>query len=643
MSAESPSTEKKGLAAELRSAWGRWRQVWALVSKGRRRTLSTARIVMIVTSLANALVPIWLGGLVDAMQGREAADLVSRAPLEVSGADDDFEWRPAGGAIEEPTSGLPSSLLYRVAGVYLACIAAAYILREGLGVLRKYLVENTCTRIEKETTVSLVSHLLKVDLTTLSRERVGALHGRIHRSIEGFVRFIKLWYMDFYPAIFTAGFALAAALVKQPWVALLMAGVIPASMFITARQLISQKGIRVDLMRSREAMDGTVVEQLGGIEYIRAANTHELEAARVGEAAESRRRKEIGHHVAMSLFDCGKALNEGLFHILVIALAIVLATRQPPLISMGDILTFSILFLSVMTPLREIHRIVDDAHESSLQVADLMAMLDTPVDKSFSLPTLRRPQLTLGSPLITAEDLQVDYRTADGRLRRGLDGISLAIRHGETIGAAGPAGSGKSTWLKVVMRLIHPSGGRVVLGGEPIEAISRELIGQLVGYVSQIPFVFAGTVAENIAYGSPAATPDQIERAARMACIHDEILEMPGGYQAHVAERGQNLSGGQRQRLALARIFLKNPPILILDEGTSALDNINEREVQRAIAAAREDRTVIMVAHRLTTLRDADRILVFEKGKIVEEGPYDDLLARGGLFTELVHSAGGAA
>src|SRR5205823_6604885 len=141
-------------------------------------------------------------------------------------------------------------------------------------------------------------------------------------------------------------------------------------------------------------------------------------------------------------------------------------------------------------------------------------------------------------------------------------------------------------------------------GGVPLEEVSREAIGRLVGYVGQSPFLFSGTVAENIAYGTDA-TPAQIEDAARRACIHDEILAMPGGYDAPVAERGQNLSGGQRQRIALARVFLKAPPILILDEGTSALDSVSELRIRQAIDAARRDRTVILVAHRLSTLRGA--------------------------------------
>src|SRR5439155_8213375 len=214
--------------------------------------------------------------------------------------------------------------------------------------------------------------------------------------------------------------------------------------------------------------------------------------------------------------------------------------------------------------------------------------------------------------------------------------VSLAIRHGQTIGVAGRSGSGKSTWLRVLMRLTHPQAGQFVLGGVPLEWIPRERIGWLVGYVGQVPFVFSGTIRDNIVYGTEGALQEQIEEAARLANIHDEIVAMPNGYDSRVSERGQNLSGGQRQRLALARIFLKNPAILILDEGTSALDNISEKNVQAALARVCAERTVIMVAHRLSTLVVAEQIFVFENGRIVETGTFLDLVERGAVFAELL-------
>jgi ATP-binding cassette subfamily B protein len=173
----------------------------------------------------------------------------------------------------------------------------------------------------------------------------------------------------------------------------------------------------------------------------------------------------------------------------------------------------------------------------------------------------------------------------------------------------------------------------------PIGVLSREDIGKSIGYVSQIPFVFSGTVRENISYGCGQVTLEQVVQAAQQAHIHEEIVEMPKGYDSPLNERGGNLSGGQRQRLALARMFLKNPPILILDEGTSALDNISERRVRAAIDHARHSHTVIMVAHRLTTLNETDCIFVFDQGRVVEHGAFNELVAKNGVFAELARSA----
>jgi ATP-binding cassette, subfamily B, bacterial len=601
-----PNHAAKGFGAELRFMLRRARQAWRLVPPRHKWALAGAACVMGATSLCNTAMPLLLGKMVDAVK---------------AGVD----------------AGQSHHALYQLAAWFLTLIGGAYVLREALNVLRRTLVQNTCTRINRDMSVKLVAHLMKVDLATLSQEKAGALHGRIFRSVDGLVRFLRLSFLDFFPAILTGAFALSATVSKEPLLGLVMIGVIPMAVLLTVRQLISQKGVRLKLMRNCEEIDGAVVEQLGGIEYVRAANTHQLEIKRLAKATERRRAKEVRHHFDMSLFGSAKALNEGFFHILVLTTAIRMAIVGQ--VTFGDVLTFSILFLNVMTPLSEIHRVLDEGHESSLRVGDLIEMLSEPVDASFATTATCEPRLIPGEPAVTIQDLQVEYVTALGKRVRALDGISLTVRHGETIGVAGRSGGGKSTWLRVLLRLTHPCGGRVWLGGGPLEAVSRADIGRLVGYVGQLPFVFSGTIAENIAYGNEGATREDIERAARMAHLHDEILLMPGGYDAEVAERGQNLSGGQRQRLAIARILLKQPPILILDEATSALDNISERAVQRALGLTNIDRTTILVAHRLSTLRDADRIFVFDDGRIAEVGTYDELVQLGGVFSELVMSA----
>ena len=598
----------EGLWREIKVIVRRGRDVWNLVPGAQKRGLGGAVFVMAIAAVADTVIARGLGQLFGAVQrGTEAH--------------------------------LAQANLIRLSLGFLAILGAAYLVRECSNVFRRFLVENTCTRIDKNLCVRLISHLMEVDLASLSHEQVGAIHGKINRSVEGYVRFLRISFLDFLPAIIRGMLAIGYAFSQEPRIALVMIGVVPISMGLTIWQLVTQKGIRISLLRIREAMDGTVVEQLAGIDYVRAAHTHPQEIRRVEKAAEARRAREIRHHFQMSLFGSGKAINEAFFCLGVIALGIYLISKGS--IDFAALVTFPGLFLMVMSPLNEVHRIIDEGHECSLKVADLLELLNRPVDRSFHPVNPQEPRIDGSVPLFEAEGLRVDYRTADGRMKRALDGVNLSIRAGETIGVAGKSGCGKSTWLKVMMRLTHPSSGTVSLGGVPIDSVSREAIGDLIGYVGQNPFVFSGTIAENIAYGREWVSEDEIRRAARMACIHDEILAMPGGYDARVAERGQNLSGGQRQRLALARVFLKNPPILILDEGTSALDNISERSVQRAIHAARADRTVILVAHRLSTLLDTDRIFVFDEGRVVETGDYDDLVRRGGVFTELVHSAAG--
>ncbi len=549
-----------------------------------------------------------------------------------------------GGLVDGMSGGVqnhnPADELFRTAAYYLGIIAGLVLLRELLHVFRRYLVENTCTRIEKQLSVKVVSHLLKVDLASLTHQKLGSLNGRIFRSVDGYMRFLRAGFLDFFPAALTGLLALSIAFWKAPWIGLVMTAIIPASVSLTAWQLLSQKNIRLKLIRSREEMDGAVTELLTGLDYVRVADTHVQEVKRISRTAERRRSTELKHHIAMALFGAAKALTEGFFHLMVLSLAVYLAVTG--VTTFGDILSFSALFLSVMTPMAEVHRILDEGHEAGLRVGDLIEMLHEPTDRSYHTVTHRRPRLDDDAPLIDIEGLQVAYKTADQREVMALHGVDLKIRSGETVGVVGRSGCGKSTLVKVLMRIVHPCGGKVSLKGMPLEEVSRHAISHLIGYVGQSPFLFAGTIEDNITYGSTAThLPEDVREAARRACIHDEIMEMPDGYTTELAERGANLSGGQRQRIALARIFLKDPPILILDEATSALDSISERAVQKAIDAARSQRTVILAAHRLSTLVDADRILVFNNGQMVEEGPYNELAKRGGLFTELVMSAKG--
>jgi ATP-binding cassette subfamily B protein len=601
--AEEPTAAKPSpFLGDLAVVWNRRKQIWQLLPRADKLGFGSGLVIMGAVAYLENQIPLKLGDFFDGATKR-AADPASLAPFVIKA---------------------------------LAILTAIYIGKETLQLLRRWLVSRTATRIEANMMVRLVGHLLKIDLGALARERVGSLHGRISRSVEGFVKFLKVSFTDFLPAVLTGAVAIYYGLTTNWKIGLIMVSVVPISLVITIWQVSSQKGIRASLLSAKEGLDGTVVEQLGGLEYIRAANTYPTEVARIDTAAEARRARELKHGLAMARFDWAKAINEGLFHVAIIGFAIVLASRGE--IEYGKVVSFSLLYMNIARPLKEVHRILDETYDSSQQVSVLLEMLNQPVDQSFGVVTLRAPKLDGSLPLLECRDLVVNYATPTGP-RRVLDGVTLAIRQGETIGIAGRSGSGKSTWLRCVLRLLHPTSGEVLVGGVPIGVLSREDIGKSIGYVSQIPFVFSGTVRENIAYGCGQVSLEQVVQAAQQAHIHDEIVEMPRGYDSQLNERGGNLSGGQRQRLALARMFLKNPPILILDEGTSALDNISERRVRAAIDHARHTHTVIMVAHRLTTLNETDCIFVFDQGRVVEQGSFTDLVAKDGVFAELARSA----
>ncbi|HEY0035721.1 MAG TPA: ABC transporter ATP-binding protein, partial [Longimicrobium sp.] len=216
-----------------------------------------------------------------------------------------------------------------------------------------------------------------------------------------------------------------------------------------------------------------------------------------------------------------------------------------------------------------------------------------------------------------------------------LTDFSLHIQPGETVAVVGPTGAGKSTLVKLLLRLYELSAGSITLDGIDVLEIRLADLRRAIGLVSQDVFLFDGTVRENIAYGSFHATPEQVERAARLAEAHDFVMALPEGYDTLVGERGQKLSGGQRQRIAVARAILKDPPVLVLDEATSAVDNETEAAIQRSLEHISRDRTTIAIAHRLSTVRNANRIYVMDGGRIVEQGTHDDLLRTGGMYAAL--------
>ena len=564
-----------------------------LMEKPEKAALVFASFLMLITGVLTNLPAVILGRLVDTLVGTEHIDASIAVP-------------------------------------FIALIIGIILVREALNIVRKYFVENVATQTEKKQTVNVIEHLLKTDIANINQQQIGSLHGRIFRSVQGMIKIIKLGFLDFFPVFFSALAAIVIALTQKPLLASVMVLVIPAGLFLIVWQISSQKGIRVALLRGKERIDGTVVEMLGGIETVRALNTENQEVAKVEGVAEAMRKKEIRHHISMALFDSGKYLNEGFFYILVISLSIFLAAQG--VITKGDILVYSILFMSITGPLREIHRILDEAHESSIKVNDLYDLLNQPQDISFQAHgTVKFPPNNTNA----IEVSKLSFKYGDSAV---LQDVSFAIKNGEKIGIVGASGCGKSTLVKILLRLVHGYSGGIEIFGRTLNTISRKEIAGRIAYVPQKTHIFSGSIRDNIVYGCERenVSDEEVVTAAKLANLHEEIKNSLGGLSGRVAENGNNLSGGQKQRLAIARLILKSPELLIFDEATSALDNANEVTIQKNIEQLFKDKTTITIAHRLTTLKNTDRIFVFERGRIVQEGTFDGLANQKGLFQDFL-------
>ena len=518
---------------------------------------------------------------------------------------------------------------------FLVFILVVNVVNEIIKIIRRVMVEDVATRTEKKARGMVIKSLLMAPLSYFRKNMTGNIHGRLNRCLDGTIKLEKLLFMDFAPAIFNGIAAIITIFLTLPiTLALPMLLVIPVGIFIVLKQIESQKGIRVELLESKSAMDGTIVELINGIEVIRICDSVEFELNRFNNKSEFLRNKEMKHHKAMAMYDCLKFINQAAFTVLIIGISTYLATKN--IISVGSVLTAYLCFNQLIKPLEELHRIFDEVSECTVLANDFFEMVEIQNDFSYN-KILNEKNNDITDEIINIRNLNFYYSESEDKLI--LKDFNIDIEKGMYLGIAGPSGCGKSSLIKSICKL-EKTAGTIIIDDTNINNLTRKDISEIIALVPQTPFLIAGTIYENIIYGMKReVTLEEVRDAAKKAYILDYIEGLPEGFDFKISEGGNNLSGGQRQRIAIARIFLRKPKILILDEATSALDNTSEKYIQSEIEKLKieNNTTIIAIAHRLTTLKNCDRIIVLNKGNIEEDGKFDALIEEKGIFSDMYY------
>ncbi len=481
--------------------------------------------------------------------------------------------------------------------------------------------------IETDMRRDAFAHLLRLSDSYYANTKIGQLMGRITNDLFDVTEFAHHCPEEF----FIAGIKITASFV------ILCTCHIPLTLIIFACvPLMAVVSVKINhRLRAAFKMQRYQVGELN------AAIEDSLLGQRVVKAfageAEERRKFEEGNKTFQSLkkktyyfmaaFGTSTRLFDGLMYtVVILAGGLFLVWEQ---ISPGDLVAYMLYVSTLIATIRRIVEFAEQFQRGMTGIERFFEIMDTPVD-IVDAPDAKPLVVTNGE--IVFEDVSFEYPDDHNKVLRHLD---LTIRAGENVGLAGPSGGGKTTLCSLIPRFYEPTDGRILIDGQDITKVTLESLREAVGIVQQEVYLFSGTVKANIAYGKQGATDEEIRRAAALAGADEFIRELPNGYDSYIGERGVKLSGGQKQRIAIARVFLKDPKILLLDEATSALDNESEILVGRSLARLTKGRTTLTIAHRLTTIRHADRILVLGKDGIEEEGSHEELLKKQGIYWKL--------
>ena len=505
-------------------------------------------------------------------------------------------------------------------------LVAIAIFETILGILRTYVFAHTTNRIDVELGARLFQHLVALPVGYFQARRVGDSVARV-RELENIRNFLTSSALTLVIDLFFTIVFLGVMFVYSPFLSFIVIGAFPfyIAISVAATPLFRQ---RLDDKFSRGAENQAfLVETVTGVETLKAMAVEpqmqrRWEEQLAGYVAASFRVLTLGNMASQSVQLVSKLVTAG---VLFFGAKLVIEGD----LSVGELVAFNMLAGRVSAPVLRLAQIWQDFHQARLSVARLGDILNTPAERSFktgraALPAIRGD--------IAFENVTFRYRIDGPEV---LHEVSLSVPAGQIVGVVGPSGSGKSTLAKLMQRLYVPESGRVLIDGVDLAMVDTAWLRRQLGVVLQESVLFNRSVRDNIALADPAMPIEQVVAAAQLAGAHEFILALPEGYDTIVGERGSSLSGGQKQRIAIARALISNPRILIFDEATSALDYESERVIQKNLEEIAKNRTVFIIAHRLSTVRRTDRIITIDNGRLVEDGTHDELVKRGGRYAML--------
>ena len=524
---------------------------------------------------------------------------------------------------QQPTLMWPSAL--RVLIIVSAVLLGKELLAAVVNFFRRYYGERMRILVSRDLTLQVVHHMqtFRMAFFTTSGNEAGRLQSRIDKGVLSTSRAVNSFFIDILPLLTSALLALILMFMANVYVGLVALAIVPVYFYVTYIQAERMRAGRRGIFNGQQAVSQNILNIIESIGVIKSFNREVVEDQRMEGVQDAVTDLQLSTRKQSYFYTGLKGFLEQIGTVLVIILTAYLVLIDYPGMTIGKIMYHVMLFANVSAPIRQLHRIYDDLNDALIYSEGLFDLLEG--DEHVEDTGDYRPDEVKGC----FEMQHVDFAYPNGV--KALHDVSMRIEPGKITALVGMSGAGKSTVVNLLDKFYHADSGTIMLDGRPIEQWDTRWLREHVGLVMQKNHIFDGTIEDNIKYGNPQATHDDVVNAARRAFLYDQVMQLPEGFESSALR----LSGGQQQRVAIARMFIKNPTVIILDEPTASLDAIATEQIKASIDAIKQGRTVIIISHNIGQIIDADTIYVLDQGRVVESGKPDDVYRQGGRYKEI--------